>query len=283
MAFPIHYDAEKLALGDEPRFVSATDGDTPTIKIPIRMLGMDAPELHFRGATEETPGKFDRPFATFLAKAGRSLDPGLKAYLKNRLTGGASTRHITAGIAASAHFNKIVADRLKRISESTGKVLTPRHFFVMVSKEEIFDRNGRLLAYINASYTKQERKDIPISKRPTFNLQMVRDGHATSLVIYPNVPKPFDLALMRKASIAARSAKRGLWKSRTPTLHAFEFRWIVETMAGRRDGPDRFCGDITTAELYSPQLYYKVPPENRLWFYPKHVGRAFEMGFTLVP
>ena len=50
MAYPIRYQPEALALGDKPKFVSATDGDTPTIQVPIRMLGMDAPELHYAGA-----------------------------------------------------------------------------------------------------------------------------------------------------------------------------------------------------------------------------------------
>ena len=240
MAFPIHYTPESLALGDKPRFVSATDGDTPTVQMPIRMLGMDTPELHYRGASESNPGKFDAAFASFLTKAGKGLDPGLKAYLKKRLRQGASTRHIKAGKAAATHFQDTVADRLKRISEHSGKELTPRTLFVMVAAE-VFDSRGRMLAYINASYTKKERDQIPASKRPTFNLQMIRDGHATSLLIYPNVPKPADLTLVRNATIAARKAKRGLWKSGTPTLHAFEFRWIVDVISGKRDGPDRFC------------------------------------------
>jgi endonuclease YncB( thermonuclease family) len=38
-------------LGDTPKFVSATDGDAPTVQLCIRMLGIDAPELHDAGAT----------------------------------------------------------------------------------------------------------------------------------------------------------------------------------------------------------------------------------------
>ena len=80
---------------------------------------------------------------------------------------------------------------------------------------------------------------------------------------------------------AARQKKRGFWKGSTPPLHPYEFRWIVDTISGKRTGPDRFCGDIETARLYAPQHYYKVPDENRLWFFPEYVGNAYDMGFKL--
>ena len=78
MPYPISYTPEGLALGDKPKYVSATDGDTPTISVPIRMLGMDAPELHYAGANENNPGKFDDDLKNVLAGAGSHLDPGLK-------------------------------------------------------------------------------------------------------------------------------------------------------------------------------------------------------------
>lgn len=280
MAFPIHYIPETLALGDKPKWVSATDGDTPTIQVPVRMLGMDAPELHYGGATEANPGKFDAAFASFLTKAGKNLDPALKKHLQPRLKAGACTRHINAGKAASDHFQQMVAERLKRVSESTGKELSPRHLFSMVSTE-VFDKYGRMLAYLNASYTKQERETLPVKQRQTFNLQMVADGQATSLLIYPNIPKPADLTLVQQAMANARKNKLGLWKSATPLLHAFEFRWIVDTLDGKRQGPDRFCGDFTSARLYPPQRYFEVLPENRLWFFAEDVGEAHNMGFTM--
>lgn len=281
MSFPIHYTPESLALGDKPKWVSATDGDTPTIQLPVRMLGMDAPELHYGGATETNPGKFDAAFASFLTKAGKSLDAGLKAYLAPKLKNKASTRHIAAGKVASDHFQQIVVERLKRVSETTGKELTPRHLFTMVATE-VFDKYGRMLAYLNASYTKQERDTLPVKKRQTFNLQMIADGHATSLIIHPNIPKPADLELVRQAMAYARKSKLGLWKAGAPLLHAFEFRWIIDTIDGKRQGPDRFCGDFTTGKLYPPQRYFEVLPENRLWFFAEDVGEAYAIGFTLV-
>jgi endonuclease YncB( thermonuclease family) len=280
MRIAIHYTPETLALGDKPRFIEATDGDTPTIQTPIRMLGMDAPELHYGGANENNPGKFDAPFSGFLAGSGKNLDAGLKAHLAKRLDAAASTRHINAGAAASLHFKAIVAERLKLVSEKTGKLLTPRRLFTMVS-QQVFDRYGRLLAYVAPSYTKQERDAVAPEKRPTFNLQMMQDGHATSLIIYPNLPKPDGLTLVHKAVAAAKRSRKGLWKAGTPVLHAFEFRWIVDTIAGTRDGPDRFCGDFSTGKLYMPQHYYKVADENRVWFFDTDLGAALNMGFKL--
>lgn len=280
MRIAISYEPEKLGLGDKPKFIDATDGDTPTIETPIRMLGMDAPELHYAGATAKAPGRFDVPFSKFLAGAGARLDPGLKAYLRRRLDAAASTRHIRAGAEAFAHFQAISAERLRRVSARTGRELVPRALFTMVS-QQVFDRYGRLLAYVAPAYSKAERDSIPPEKRPSFNLQMMQDGHATSLIIFPNVPKPDDLVLVHEAMKSARRRRKGLWKSARPVLHAFEFRWIADTIAGKRAGPDRFCGDFTTGRLYTAQHYYKVPPEARLWFFKEDVGAALKIGFEL--
>jgi endonuclease YncB( thermonuclease family) len=280
MPYPISYTPEGLALGDKPRFVSATDGDTPTIDVPVRMLGMDAPELHYAGASETKPGKFDAALQHVLSGPGSHLDPGLQEYLEPKLRSNPSTRHILQGVAAFAHFEQIVEERLKRISTSSGAELTPRRLFTKVS-EQVFDRYGRMLAYVAPAYTRAERDTIPPKDRPTFNLQMVRDGHAISLLIYPNVPKPSDLDLVRSAIKKARQYNRGVWGGPHEPLHAYEYRWLVDVHRGQRDGPTRFCGDMTTAKLYVPQQYYKVPDENRLWFFEEDVGRAYEMGFTL--
>ena len=278
--FPLNYTPESLALGDKPRFISATDGDTPTVDLPIRMLGMDAPELHYGGATESNPGKYDAAMQGFLAKEGKDLDAGLKAYLKPRLKANPCTRHIEAGRTAFDYYQGMVTARLKRVSASSGKELTPRRLFEMVAPQ-VFDRYGRMLAYVNASYEKAEREAIPEKDRPTFNLEMMQQGHASSLLIYPNVPKQRDLALVRDAIRTARQKKRGFWKGTPALLHAFEFRWIIDTISSKRDGPDRFCGDIETATLFPPQHYYEVPEENRLWFFQEDVGNAYDMGFSL--
>ena len=69
VSFP--YNPEHLAFGDKPVWISDTDGDTPTLQLPIRMLGIDAPELHYQGASSTSPGKYDVPFGAFLTAAGK--------------------------------------------------------------------------------------------------------------------------------------------------------------------------------------------------------------------
>jgi len=279
MDYPFQYQPEHLAYGDKAKWVSATDGDTPILDLPLRMLGMDAPEYHYGGAGESKPDKFDAGMAAFLNGSGKSLDAELKKHLKKRLTSKPCTRQIRAGKAAFEHFEKIAGERLDRGVGKNGKPLVPRKIFLMASAE-VFDRYGRLLAYVNASYEKKERETIPAKDRPTFNLQMMEDGHAVSLLIYPNIPKPADLDLVRAAVEHARNTPLGFWKDGEKVLLAYEFRWIVDTIVGKRNGPDRYCADVTTARLYPPQQYYLVPPENRLFFYPEHVGKATAMGFT---
>ena len=280
-SFTFNYEPEHLRFGDRPIWVSATDGDTPTVQLPIRMLGMDAPELHYGGASEKNPGKYDAVIEKFLVTAGGDLDAGLKKHLVKRLNDKPCTRQIKAGQAAYNHFQNMVRERLDRGIGTNGRPLKPRRLFVMVS-EEVFDRYGRLLAYVNASYTKKERESIPPTKRPTFNLQMVQEGHAISLLIYPNIPKPADLKLIQNAVKKARIGRKGMWAKPASALLPYEFRWIVDTIGGGRHGPDRFCADIITGNLFPPEQYYRVLPENRLFFYPEDVGEALGMGLRLV-
>lgn len=277
--FPFHYTPENCSVSGNPKWISPpTDGDTPTVQLPIRAASTDAPERHYCGADDNHPDKFDSDFEHFLNKAGKNLDEELKDYLRPRLRKKACSRQIQAGIDAFHHFEQIVDARLARTGKN-GKVLTPRHLFVRVSNET-FDRYGRMLAYINAAYEPSELASIPLEQRPSFNLQMMQDGYAVSLVIYPNIPKPADLQLVQTAVREARQGKKGLWSDGELVLLPYEFRWIVDTIGGKRDGPDRYCADISNSKLYVPQQYFKVLPEERLFFYEEDLDKALEMGLT---
>jgi hypothetical protein len=219
--------------------------------------------------------------ASFLTKEGAGLDAGLRAHLDKRLGDNACTRQILAGEAAWKHFESIVTKRLDRGKGKSGKPLSPRSLFCMASKE-VFDRYGRLLAYVNASYEKKEREAIPPAKRPTFNLEMIQDGQAVSLLIHPNIPKPADLELVQAAVRNARTKRKGLRKDGDKTLLPYEFRWVADSIAKKRNGPDRYCADITSGKLLPPQRYHEVLPENRLFFFPEHLVPALSMGFQLV-
>ena len=47
----------------------------------------------------------------------------------------------------------------------------------------------------------------------------------------------------------------------------------------RRELPLKYCVDLKNHLLYSPQYYFKVYIENRLFFYPKDVLAAILKGF----
>jgi endonuclease YncB( thermonuclease family) len=272
--------AEKLKGSDDAMWVSATDGDTPKVALPIRMLGMDAPEYHYQGADQENPGKFDAAMRGFLVGAGSQLDAGLRAYLEPRLKGKPCTRQIRAGEKALRHFEALKRQRLDPGQRHNEKRKTERRLYIMVA-QEVFDKHGRMLAYINASYNQAERKAIPPAERPTFNLQMMQEGQAVSLLIYPNIPKASDLELVQKAVSEARTAPKGFWQAgQDRVLLPYEFRWIVDTIQGARMGPDRYCGDILSGKLFPPQSYHLVWPENRLFFRAEHLKEALKMGFS---
>jgi hypothetical protein len=57
----------------------------------------------------------------------------------------------------------------------------------------------------------------------------------------------------------------------------------VDTIAGKRRGPDRYCADLASGRLHPPQRYHEVLPEDRLFFYPEHLVQALSMGFVLTP
>ncbi len=272
--------AEKLKGSDDAVWLSATDGDTPKVALPIRMLGIDAPEYHYQGADQENPGKFDAAMRRFLAEAGSQLEAGLRAYLEPRLKGKPCTRQIRAGEKALRHFEAMKRQRLNPGQRHNEKRKTERRLYIMVA-QEVFDKHGRMLAYINASYNQAEREAIPPAERPTFNLQMMQEGYAVSLLIYPNVPKASDLALVQKAVSEARTIRKGFWRAgEDRVLLPYEFRWIVDTIQGARKGPDRYCGDILSGKLYPPQSYHLVWPENRLFFRAEHLKEALKMGFS---
>jgi len=273
MAIKIQYEPEIVKRGTT-RLDRVEDGDTIVIKEGIRTLGIDAPEIHF--PTYNTPpAKHDKLLAD-LSKRLKQLrvQDGLARYLAPRLVNSAGTRHGAAGIEATEALQDMMAKRLERRSEKTGKVLTPRDLYIQVASE-VFDKYGRVLAYIAPEYTRQERRQIPPAKRPTFNLEMLQAGWATSIIIYPNIPKPADLALVQAVIEKARTSPSGMWRDKKLLL-GYEFRACVRLAQGKKDWITRYCVDMTTARLYEPQDYYQVLPENRIFVEPKKLDEAVQ-------
>jgi endonuclease YncB( thermonuclease family) len=260
--------------------VDVSDGDTPNVRMPIRMLSVDTPEV-----TAGTPARvaaIDQEFAQLREwiRQGRApISPGLADYLLPRLASG-GTLQFQQGTAASDFAKRNIQARLSRPDGTT------RNLFIRVSNSP-FDNNNRLLAYIAPSYSATELNQLTRAERATFNLDLITHGWAAPFVIYPSIPGELDLPLLVEAARTAREAKHGIWADPL-TLLAYEYRAVEKLhriterlVAGQTLSPadryawrERYCADMRTRLLYGPEDYITVPPEYRLWLWPADLGEA---------
>ncbi len=256
-----------------------TDGDTPFVEMSIRLLSVDAPEVHYPGNTD--PAKYDQKFvqlADWIDQGCAPIKSKLGNYLKPLLaTGKAGSLHSEQGHRAAEEFDKMLNTRLNN---------KKRPVFLLAANEH-FDQYGRLLAYMSPYYTKARLTTITPKQRATFNLQLVESGWAASFPIYPSLPKKEDFELLQDAGEAAYNKKKGVWKD-DKSLLGYEYRMCVrlyqiteKIMAGenppkteRDKWIERYCADIMTGKRYDPQKYYLVPPYNRLFIWPDDVKEA---------
>ncbi len=261
--------------------VDVTDGDTPNLRMPVRMLSVDTPEVTAK--TLERAAVIDAEFsqlAQWIRDGKAPIDPGLAQFVLPKLeTGRAGSLHFEQGQAASAFGKQNIADRLARPSGQ------PRGMFIRVA-DSPFDSNHRLLAYVAPNYTATELREIPKAQRPTFNLDLVTHGWAAPFVIYPSIPGAEDLALLTGAAVAARAAGSGIWAS-PDTLLAYEYRAmeklydITATIVNGgqlkvdpRSWRERYCADMRTRVLHGPEGYFVVEPEYRLWIWQQDLNEA---------
>jgi endonuclease YncB( thermonuclease family) len=272
--------------------LDVTDGDTPNIRMPIRMLSVDTPEVTAR--TELRALAIDQEFAQLAAwiREGRApISRSFAEFLLPKLeTGRAASLQFEQGQAASA-FAK--ANSEARLTRPNG---TKRNLFIRIA-DQAFDDNGRLLAYVAPNYSVAERATLPRKDRATFNLDLVESGWAAPFMIYPAIPGELDLPLLLEAADAAMSgpAPRGIWAD-PQTLLAYEYRAVEKLfritrkiVAGEelRAGEShswrtRYCVDMRTRSLHGPEDYHQIPAQYRLWIWPRDVHDAVSR-MNLVP
>lgn len=263
--------------------VDISDGDTPNIRMPVRMLSVDTPEVTAR--SDETARRIDTKFAQLAEWIGQGKAPisgPLGDFLRPKLaTGTAGTLQFTQGKAASAFAKQNAETRLTRPNGSK------RNLFVRMDKSNAFDDNGRLLAYVAPNYSAAERKQLTREERSTFNLDMVREGWAATFVIYPAIPGEVDLPLLLEDAETARAKSLGIWADRH-TLLAYEYRSLerlfqiteklvrgADLSAAERFGwRERYCIDMRTRVLHGPEDYFDISPVYRLWLWPRDVQDA---------
>jgi endonuclease YncB( thermonuclease family) len=211
----------------------------------VRLLGIDAPEI--RGLN-----------LYYLKRSGflDTLDDQLQQYLQPKLTKESIGTHKNLGFEARDYLESILEEDLLL---SFGK--------------EVFDRYERLLVYLSAT------------KGKSYNLLLIQAGHALPYLIYPNAVSPSEdgdwnyerIQEIQKVTVRARKCNLGIW-AHIDILLPMELRFLT-----RREKPAKYCADLETNILYPPQHYFKVPIENRLFFYPGDVVLAVQHGFRPTP
>ena len=203
------------------------------------------------------------------------------AYLHPKLADGrAGTRQKQQSEAATTAFQRLLDERLMR---PFGR----RRSLFLRAGDERFDQYGRLLAYIAPTYSESERAEMSYAQRATFNLLMVEEGWAASFPIYPSLPKYRDLVMLHDAAETAFVQNKGAW-AEANMLTGYEFRmayklWQItqrlvrgEKLSGRERNAwiERYCTDMTTREVVEPERYYRIPPYNRVFIWPRDVNDA---------
>jgi endonuclease YncB( thermonuclease family) len=262
------------------RIIDISDGDTPNIRVPVRMLSIDTPEKTARSQSgaERVDGDFGQ-LAQWIEQGQAPIGGGLAEFLLPKLAGG-GTRQWNQAQQASDELTRVTDARLQR---DDGR---RRNLFLRVADERI-DRYGRLLAYIAPDYSARERATMSRRDRRTFNLDMLDSGWAAPFVIHPSIPGELDLPMLIETAEAAIAAQRGQWGDPLSLL-GYEYRMLERlhdvtrdivageaVAASRRFGwRERYCADMRDRVVYGPEDYFRVPPAYRLFVWPDRLREA---------
>jgi len=181
------------------------------------------------------------------------LNKELREWLNPRLTKESIKISKQLGFKAKAYLQSILEDEL-----------------VLSLGPQVFDRYERPLGY------------LAVDGHNSYNYKMIETGFAIPYFIYPNAVSYTEkgevnydtLEKFRDAAVNAREDKLGLWAYIDSILLPMELRYLT-----RREFPAKFCADFEVNILYSPQFYFKVSIENRLFFYWRDVVTAVLHGF----
>lgn len=271
--------------------VDVTDGDTPNIRMPVRMLSIDTPEV--TAGSPSGARRVDDKFEELVQwlKAGIApVSAGFRDYLLSKLDGlAAGSLHYDQGQQASSYYKGIVEQRLSRPGSTRRRNLFIRR------ADESFDQYGRLLAYVAPSYSKSERDTLSRRDRATFNLDLIDSGWAAPFVLFPAIPGELDLPLFLESAERAQAEGRGQYGSPN-SLPAYEYRMceklysitrkkvdgVVLSWAEQLAWRSRYCADIRSRELFGPERYLAIPPPYRLWIWPASLQQAIGL-LNLVP
>ncbi len=269
--------------------VDVSDGDTPNIRMPVRMLSIDTPEITAK--SESGAARVDAEFselAGWIADGTAPVSRAFADYILPRLDATAGTRHFTQGQAASAWCK---ARKDARLAKPGGGL---RKLFVRTA-DAPFDNYGRLLAYVAPSYSTAELKRLTRAERATFNLDLVGSGWAAPFILYPSIPGELDLPLFLEVAVGAMEGRLGQYADDL-SLTGYEYRMceklhdITKRIAAGQDlslperlkWRSRYCLDMRDRRLHGPEDYMGIPRPYRIWVWPEDVQEAISR-LNLVP
>lgn len=269
------------------------DGDTINVRpdgnIPVRLLGIDTPEISFAfpGPRLQFVDLKDPRWNDFLTTAfdlkwgpfSVPIPATLKAVIQAKVVGEPGAIHHEHAERATNEFRQLVT----RDMEIMGQDLTTFGYYLNFGFE-IMDGYGRFLCMINRN---QPQRTVPTPRPPTYNMRLLERGLAFPYFIWPNVnpwdrpdsveqavippgmarqmaEKDSELVMARSKVRAAREKHLGVFDAMKPLLlEPFELRYLA-----RRELPGRYVMDLTadSNRLIHPHNYFAVPnPEDRLW------------------
>lgn len=273
------FNYERIIRSAQPRSLSrVSDGDTPVVEQPIRMVSCDTPEkAGYAGKPEISQPKLDNCRDRLEQGYYDDLPNPLRRYLIKKLTPDAAQRHIEAGNEATRVFETILEQRLTRPNGTKRRL-------AVIPTGEIIDRYGRLLAYLAPWFSGTRTDPVPPRNHParrTFNLDMIENGWAAFFAVYPSLPNNEDMDFaIRDAELAWRE-RRGAWREYGRNLLlGYEYRACIKlgtagsASAGLADAFQRVCVDLRNLRVVGKYGFYRVPPCYRLWIWQHDLEKA---------
>lgn len=275
-ALDLHFAFTRVTRPAAPRtLLRHSDGDTPVVEQPIRMVSCDTPEkAGYAGGPLVAQKKLDLARERLASGFYDTLPAPLRNYFITRLDAGAALRHLDAGQRASEEFERLLARRLLRPDGTRRKL-------GIVPTGDLIDRYGRLLAYFAPYFNKPELPPKGDPERRTFNCDMVGLGWAAFFPLYPSLPGTADMTLVLDAAVDAWTRRLGAWHEfGSKLLLAYEYRMCIKlatantAKAGIAAAFQRSCVDLRTRRDLGPFDWTRVPPPYRLWYWLDDAVRA---------
>src|SRR5512145_3213312 len=116
MSVQVNFDFERnIRAATSKKLIRTSDGDTPLIEQPIRMVSCDTPEkAPYAGKPEVSQPKLDKCKERLEGSFFNTIPQELRDYLIRKLTNNAAEKHTRAGNDATTVFGDLLEERLTK-------------------------------------------------------------------------------------------------------------------------------------------------------------------------